>query len=199
VPTYEDLAALSDHERAVLMRHLIELQFRDPLAEPVNLHRRRRFLVLLTGACVWLVPWIVYLALTLPKHYDAGAWQVAWVGFDVMLLTGLSVTAYMIWRKRQLSVVPAIITGTLLICDAWFDMTLSAGRSDFAVTVITALFGELPLAALMFFFVGRILFLTIRLAWANLGHEERMPPLWRLRMFSLVEPVVQTLKEDRST
>ncbi len=182
-----DLTQMSDHERAVLMRRLVELRTRDPLLDKINLYRRRRFLTLLTLACVWLIPWIVYLALTLPGHYNAGAWQVAWVGFDVMLLGGLTVTAYLIWRKRQLAILAAMFTGTLLICDAWFDVTLASGRSDFGVTIFTAICGELPLAALMFIFVGRILFLTIRVAWGTFGFEGDMPPLWRLRMFTLVE------------
>ena len=43
--------------------------------------------------------------------------------------------------------VMAIIAGTLLFCDAWFDVITSWGNRDHWVTVITALFAELPLAA----------------------------------------------------
>ena len=185
---YDDLARLSEHDRSVIMRHLIELNSEDPLTDEVNQRRRRRFLILLTGSCVWLVPWIVYLGFSLPYSYDAGAWQVAWVGFDVMLLTALSATTYLIWRKRQMAILTAVITGTLLICDAWFDLTLSAGGPDFAAAVVTAVLGELPLAVLMFVFVGRLLFLTIRMAWTNFGHEGKMPHFWQLRMFTLSDP-----------
>ena len=34
------------------------------------------------------------------------------------------------------------------MCDAWFDV-LTARRGDFAVAVLTAAFGELPLAAVL--------------------------------------------------
>ena len=185
---FDDLARLSEHERAVIMRHLVALRIHDPLDDRLIRNRRRMGMTVLSGACLFLVPWIVYLALSLPHHYEAGAWQVAWVGLDVMELTALGTMVYLIWRRRQLAVVFAVITGTLMICDAWFDVTLSAGRSDFWVTIITAVFGELPVAFLMFLFVARILTLTVRGAWANLGREEAMPSMWKLRLFSLDDP-----------
>jgi hypothetical protein len=185
---FDDLARLTEHERAAIMRHLVALRLRDPLADRRQRNRRRMGMTILLCACLFLAPWIVYLALSLPQHYEAGAWQVAWVGLDIMELAALGTTVYLIWRRRQLAIVAAVITGTLLVCDAWFDVTLSAGRDDFWITILTAVFGELPLAALLFLFVARVLSLTVRMAWTNLGREERMPPIWKLRMFSLADP-----------
>jgi hypothetical protein len=42
----------------------------------------------------------------------------------------------------------AFTTGVLLVCDAWFDV-LTARRGDFAVAVLIAALGELPLAAML--------------------------------------------------
>jgi hypothetical protein len=44
----------------------------------------------------------------------------------------------------------AIVTGTLLVCDAWFDMILSWGTTDWRWSVLSAVAVELPLAALLF-------------------------------------------------
>jgi hypothetical protein len=42
------------------------------------------------------------------------------------------------------------ITGTLLVCDAWFDVLTSRGLPGIAQAASLALFVELPLAALCF-------------------------------------------------
>jgi hypothetical protein len=43
-----------------------------------------------------------------------------------------------------------LITGTLLCCDAWFDVLTSRGASDITQAVLSAVLIELPLAALCF-------------------------------------------------
>jgi hypothetical protein len=42
------------------------------------------------------------------------------------------------------------VTGTLLVCDAWFDVLTSRGTSAVAQSIVEALLVELPLAALCF-------------------------------------------------
>ena len=42
----------------------------------------RRFTVLMAVAAVALVPWTVYLALTLPRFYQASHWRLVWVGLS---------------------------------------------------------------------------------------------------------------------
>ena len=78
---------------------------------------------------VGMVPWIVYLALTLPESYRAGNWAAVWVGFDVALVLVLLSTALAAWRRRQLMVPLLLVAATLLLCDAWFDVATSYGRS----------------------------------------------------------------------
>jgi hypothetical protein len=110
--------------------------------------RRRRFVTIAAAGSVVLVPWIGVLALTLPHRYVATHWTLAWVGFDVALLVGLAVTAYLAWRARPIMIVPALITATLLVCDAWFDST-TADRSDRLISVLSAVLLELPMAAVL--------------------------------------------------
>jgi hypothetical protein len=40
------------------------------------------FLVVVVGT----LPWVAFLGVTLPAHYDAGHWNLFWVGFDVGLV-----------------------------------------------------------------------------------------------------------------
>ena len=91
-----------------------------------------------------LVPWIVYLAVTLPRAYVAHNWDRTWVGFDVLLLVMMVATAVFGYLRRQLLVFTAFATGVLLICDAWFDV-MTAHGDDRTWSVVTALAVELPL------------------------------------------------------
>jgi hypothetical protein len=102
---------------------------------------------LLAGA-VLLVPWIGYLSVSLPRRYVAHNWDRTWVGFDVLLLVMLLVTAVLGLRRRPLVVVTGFATGLLLVCDAWFDV-MTADGDDIALSLATAIVVELPLAALL--------------------------------------------------
>ena len=98
------------------------------------------------GGGRWLVPPYA----TLPRHYVANHWQLAWGGFDIGLGLALASTAVMVARRSPFAEVTATITGTLLCCDAWFDVLTSRGPSDIAQAAASALIIELPLAALCF-------------------------------------------------
>jgi hypothetical protein len=104
----------------------------------------------LLACAVVLVPWIALLFATLPRHYVANHWDVAWGGFDIGLGIALATTAVLVARRSPYAEVTATITGTLLVCDAWFDILTSRGASDVAQAVASALLIELPLAALCF-------------------------------------------------
>ena len=108
---------------------------------------RLRMTGLLLGA-VLLVPWIGYLAVSLPRRYVARNWDRTWVGFDVLLLVMLLLTAVLGLRRRPMVIVTGFATGLLLVCDAWFDV-MTADADDIALSLITALVVELPLAALL--------------------------------------------------
>jgi hypothetical protein len=112
----------------------------------VQIRRTREWLALC--AAIALIPWTIYLGLTLPQSYPAQHWQVTWVGFDVLLLAFMITTAVLGFTNHHLLTLFAFATGVLLVCDAWFDV-LTARRGDFVVSVLTAALGELPLAAVL--------------------------------------------------
>jgi hypothetical protein len=97
-----------------------------------------------------LIPWTALLFVTLPRHYTANHWPIAGGGFDVGLGLALASTAVMVARRSPFAEVTATITGTLLVCDAWFDVLTSRGTSGIVQAVVSAVFVELPLAALCF-------------------------------------------------
>jgi hypothetical protein len=93
------------------------------------------------------IPWTVYLSLTLPDRARTHNYRLAWVGFDVMLILAMLLTAYLAWRGRPLAGQAAGCTATMLIVDAWFDVTTS-GRHDLGMAILLAVLVELPLAVL---------------------------------------------------
>jgi hypothetical protein len=99
---------------------------------------------------VVLIPWATMLFLTLPRHYGANHWRLAWGGFDIGLGLALATTAVAVLRRSPVSEIAATITGTLLVCDAWFDVLTSHGSSDIAQALVSALLIELPLAVVCF-------------------------------------------------
>jgi hypothetical protein len=113
-----------------------------------------------TGAAVALLPWIVYLAATLPQDYTAANWRGTWIGFDVLLVAFLSATAVLGFLHSPLLTVFAFTTGVLLLCDAWFDV-MTARSGDRFTSILSAVFGELPLAALLIGGTLRIVRLNI--------------------------------------
>lgn len=149
------IVALTMRERRELARRLLGLPPVLVLPER-DARRRRRTLVLLTGSCVLLVPWVIFLGLSLPRHYETGDWRQTWVGFDIVLICALGLTAFLSWRRRQLVMFAAFATGLLLICDAWFDITTASGGDRLAAG-LSAIFIELPLAALLLSVTYRLL------------------------------------------
>ena len=117
--TDEELLALTPAERSDLARRLADLVAPGPVPEPAMARGRHRFVVVLTVSCAVLVPWIIFLAVTLPHRYVASHWTLTWVGFDVALLISLAATAVLAWLGRQVMIVACFITATLLVCDAW--------------------------------------------------------------------------------
>ena len=109
--------------------------------------------VLFTLAALGLLPWTLYLTLTLPSHRVTTHYDVAWVGFDVALAAAFAGTAWAAVRASAWLPPIAAATGTMLVCDAWFDVVTSLGTNEIAAAVAEAIFVELPLAALCAFIV----------------------------------------------
>jgi hypothetical protein len=77
-----------------------------------------------------------------------------------------------------------IITGTLLLCDAWFDLALSYGSSDFTNSILSAVLAEFPLAFLMFAGARRLVRVTVETLMELRGTSGPVPPLWRIPLFA---------------
>ena len=109
------------------------------------------------AACIAMIPVTITLAVTLPRHYVASHWRLTWVGLDAAMAFFLARTAWLTYRRRRGVVITAVVTGTLLSVDAWFDVVTATGRSDRLVSLATAVFGNIPLAVLLFWAAWRVL------------------------------------------
>ena len=178
----DDLRAMTHVERADLSRRLNSVTSDIPSLTG-GARRRRLFLAVITVAALALIPWVLVLAARLPRHYVAGHWRLAWVGFDTALLISLAMTSYLAWRRRHAVIVTAFIASALLTCDAWFDVTTSLGRADVAVAIASALLLELPLAVLLFVVARDLLTLSVRHASATRDAASGPTVLWKLPLF----------------
>jgi hypothetical protein len=110
--------------------------------------RRPSLPVFLAAAALFLVPWSVWLASSLPCRYLSQHWGIAWAGFDTALaaalaLTGVAALRHAPWLDRA-----AVATATLLAADAWFDVVTSRGAAAVALATTEAVAVELPVALL---------------------------------------------------
>jgi hypothetical protein len=175
----DQLREMSHGERLELMRALAALDNPEPDDDPVSSRRRVIALVVIVLCCAALAAWIGVLAVTLPRYYRSGEWRGAWVGFDLALLAAFAVTGWAAWRRRQLLIVCLIVLATLLCCDAWFDVVLDAHTKGFWVSLLSALFIELPLAALAIYGARHLLHLSMRVVRRYEGQPGRAPSLRR--------------------
>jgi hypothetical protein len=93
-----------------------------------------------------MLPWLTYLALTLPVRTSVPHWSTAWVGLDVMEAIGLAATGWLVRRGDPRRCLAAAATAMLLVVDAWFD--IATAGSGLAQAVAMAAGAELPMAAL---------------------------------------------------
>ena len=118
---------------------------------------RRLVLVFAGTAAVSLLPWTVYLALSLPDRFNTEGWRLAWVGFDVGLVCLFAAAAILGLRRRRAAVPLLAATAALLCADAWFDVVLDWGGPDQWTSVLMALLLELPVAVLLLTYTRRTL------------------------------------------
>jgi hypothetical protein len=179
VVTAADLARLNEADRTMLARWLADAVVPATVPPPAR-WRRLVTLLALVFAVVALIPWIAVLSATLPSTYTSHQWRVVWVGFDVALICALVTTAWTGWRTRQIVISALIVTATLLVCDAWFDTTMSWGTSEQLVSILTAVLGEIPFAIFLVLVAFRLLRALTHHVWHLEGRSGRVPPLRRL-------------------
>jgi len=126
---------------------------------------------------IGLIPWVVYLGHSLPPRFDVHDWGVVWIGFDAVLIVVLASTAWAFWFRRQILVSTAIVAGTLLSCDAWFDVVTSIGSPGAWVSLVIAVGGEIPLALFFFRVAYRLLARTVAAFHAAMGRPGPPPKI----------------------
>ena len=112
--------------------------------------RRRAAATVLAVLGVGLLPWTLWLGLSLPSRKLAEHWDLAWVGFDLVLAASLLATAFTLVQHSPLLEAFAAATGALLLADAWFDIVTASSTKERWFAVGLALVGELPLAGVCF-------------------------------------------------
>lgn len=156
VPSAADVASWTDEERTSVARALDAWQ-RDSIMAGRPMRQRHVMLAITIVGALVLVPWIAYLSVTLPEHHRTGMWDVAWVGFDVILLVMVAASAWSMWRRRMVTIAFLAASAITLMLDAWFDIVLSWGSKEARSSVITGLFIEVPVALLFIATIMRIL------------------------------------------
>jgi hypothetical protein len=99
----------------------------------------------LIAAGLGMFPWLVVLAISLPGSARAAHWAVAWVGLDAMEGVSLLATGWLLTRQDERCSLTAAITATLVLADAWFDVTTAAGPAEITA-VLMAVFIEIPVS-----------------------------------------------------
>ena len=179
-----ELRRMSPGERARLAQAIAAIDRPILPGRPAAQRHRTIFLVAITACCVGLAIWTSLLALKLPRYYRAGDWRGAWVGFDLALLVTFVMTAWAAWRRRQVLIICLVVLATLLCCDAWFDVTLDVRTSGFMLALLSAIFIELPLAAMAIIGARRLVRLTIGMIVLD-GNPRSRLPLWRVPLFGV--------------
>ena len=167
VVTDEQIALMSPEQRRDLIRRLSLASRTVPTSHHRYVGRREVEIIVMVVSAVVLVPWIAYLAVTLPRVYVTHDWEQAWVGFDILLLLLIVANAVLSLLRRQMVMLTAFATGVVLICDAWFDW-MTSNRADVGWATATALFVELPLAVLLITESCRLL-RVVPARWGVLG------------------------------
>jgi len=124
---------------------------------PPGVRRRARrlawvYLIVAAG----LIAWTVFLALSLPKENLEHHFRLTWTGFDLIEVLAICLTAYWAFRLDTRVVYPATVVATLLVADAWFDITTSATAADAIQALILAVAVELPAAAFSLYLAHRV-------------------------------------------
>jgi hypothetical protein len=181
VLTDEEIARMEPAERRELISRLAR-----PLKEVVHtatLRQQRRLrLGAAAAGAVLLVPWILYLAFSLPREHRVRDWDLMWVGFDGIEVLLLVATFWLSRQRRIIGILTAFATGVVLLCDAWFDLLTSA-PGELWQAVLAAVLLEIPLAVILMSGAFRALRVVSALLWFSdpdaRSWEIRLPELGR--------------------
>jgi hypothetical protein len=100
------IAEMSPDQRRDLI-HRLERPLEELLPASVLMRIRQLRLGLMVGGAIGLIPWMVFLAITLPANYVAHNWPATWVGFDALLVAFMVTTAVLGFLRRRLLLLTA--------------------------------------------------------------------------------------------
>jgi hypothetical protein len=98
-----------------------------------------------------LLPWTIYLGLTLPEHHLSAHWDASWVGLDIALIVSLSLTGLFALFRSPWIIMSASSAASFLLVDAWFDIMSEKGGLELVQSLTLSLLVELPLAAMSYY------------------------------------------------
>ncbi len=124
---------------------------RDGLGKAIQIKLPRWPVMLYAIGAAVLLPWTIYLSDSLPTRTISHHWDIAWGGFDALVILVMILTAYFTARKSIWVVLTSSALGTALLVDAWFDILTARGGKDQFQAFLLALFGELPVAAISWY------------------------------------------------
>jgi hypothetical protein len=122
-------------------------------ARPGARDRPRWLPAALGTAALALVPSLVIVLTQVPAVQIAHHLPLAWTGLDVCELLALAATGLALHRRSPLTVIPATVTGALLLCDAWINIIPTTGMAR--AEAVALAFAEVPLAAVSFWVAAR--------------------------------------------
>ena len=178
IPSSSDIASWSDPEREHVARLLAKNVGSTREAFGIFVLREISIAVTL-GAAVLLVPWITWLAYSLPITEKTQAWSLAWVGFDCILAVVLLSTAWLGHKRRQIALVGLVMAGSMMLMDAWFDITLSWGTRGFGGAVLSGILVEMPVGLLLITSALLIMRRSAALVAKLRGLSGSSPSMWR--------------------
>jgi hypothetical protein len=118
-------------------------------------------------AGIVLVPWILFLASSLPSTHASAHWDIAWAGFDLALALLSLAVALAAWRRSPWLEGAASGAATLLFVDASFDIPTSSSHVELGLSIAEAAFVELPLALICLLLARDVERVLTRLALAR--------------------------------
>lgn len=135
------------------------------------------------GFAAVLVPWSAYLAVSLPQRSLSLHYRGTWVGFNLALIVVLARIGWLAYRRDARVVVTAAVGSTLLLTDAWFDVTTAATGAAHTQALLSAIFLEIPTAVLSGLLARRGINVLVERARVSAPEPETTPepPAGRVR------------------
>ena len=127
---------------------------------------------------IGLIAWIIYLMVSLPTSYRANHWDLAWVGFDIAMVSTLLLTSWALWKRRQIAIPAAMVSATFLMIDAWFGVATSQPGWDLDLSILLAIV-SITFAVQLLRFSHKAIRQSIRNAYEQAGKELLSEALWQ--------------------